>query len=106
MPRISRIVIAGYPHHIIQRGHNRQAVFVTDGDFLYYLENLREWKDAYGCRIYAYCLMTNHVHLKRKSKDGRNFEGREDREKWENKSVPFLLFLLDIFACKFNSEKA
>jgi putative transposase len=30
---------------------------------LYYLENLREWKDAYGCRIYAYCLMTNHVHL-------------------------------------------
>ena len=63
MPRTSRIVIAGYPHHIIQRGHNRQPVFVTDGDFLYYLENLREWKDTYGCRIYAYCLMTNHVHL-------------------------------------------
>ena len=59
MPRTSRIVVAGYPHHIIQRGHNRQTVFVTDGDFLYYLENLREWKDAYGCRIYAYCLMTN-----------------------------------------------
>lgn len=63
MPRTSRIVIAGYPHHIIQRGHNRQPVFVADKDFLYYLENLREWKDAYGCRIYAYCLMTNHVHL-------------------------------------------
>ena len=63
MPRTSRIVIVGYPHHIIQRGHNRQAVFTTDGDFLYYLENLREWKDTYDCRIYAYCLMTNHVHL-------------------------------------------
>lgn len=63
MPRASRIVIAGYAHHIIQRGHNRQAVFVSDRDFLYYLENLREWKDAYDCRIYAYCLMTNHVHL-------------------------------------------
>ena len=47
MSRTSRIVIAGYPHHIIQRGHNRQTVFVTDRDFLYYLENLREWKDAY-----------------------------------------------------------
>jgi len=63
MPRTSRIVIAGYPHHIVQRGHNRQTVFATDGDFLYYLENLREWKEAYGCKIYSYCLMTNHVHL-------------------------------------------
>ncbi len=63
MPRPSRIVIAGYPHHIVQRGHNRQTVFASDGDFLYYLENLREWKESYGCKIYAYCLMTNHVHL-------------------------------------------
>lgn len=63
MPRTSRIVLACYPHHIIQRGHNRQAVFVTDGDYLYYLENLREWKEVYGCKIYAYCLMMNHVHL-------------------------------------------
>jgi hypothetical protein len=36
--------------------------------------------------------MTNHVHLKRKSKDGWNFAGREDREKWKNKSVPFFFF--------------
>ncbi|MCX5976954.1 MAG: transposase [Coprothermobacterota bacterium] len=63
MPRTSRIVVSGYPHHIIQRGHNRQAVFLADGDYRHYLKNLREWKDAYGCRIYAYCLMTNHVHL-------------------------------------------
>jgi len=63
MPRTSRIVITGYPHHIVQRGHNRQTVFAADGDFLYYLDNLKEWKNTYGCRIYAYCLMTNHVHL-------------------------------------------
>ncbi len=63
MPRMSRIVLADYPHHIVQRGHNRQAVFTSDGDYLYYLGNLRDWKEAYGCRIYAYCLMTNHVHL-------------------------------------------
>ena len=63
MPRTSRIVIADYPHHVIQRGHNRQTVFASDEDYQYYLENLRIWKEAYGCRIYAYCLMTNHVHL-------------------------------------------
>ncbi|MCX5977027.1 MAG: transposase [Coprothermobacterota bacterium] len=42
---------------------HRQAVFVADGDYRHYLENLREWKNAYSCSIYAYCLMTNHVHL-------------------------------------------
>ena len=63
MPRIARIVIADYPHHIIQRGHNRQVVFVGDEDYLYYLENLKEWKKTFKCKVYAYCLMTNHVHL-------------------------------------------
>ncbi len=38
-------------------------VFASDEDYLYYLENLREWKKNLECKIYAYCLMTNHVHL-------------------------------------------
>ncbi|HEY6874641.1 MAG TPA: transposase [Geobacteraceae bacterium] len=63
MPRTGRIVIAGYPHHVIQRGHNRQVVFTTEEDYRYYLGNLREWKERLGCRLYAYCLMANHVHL-------------------------------------------
>ena len=63
MPRSARIVIPNCPHHIIQRGHNRQTVFVEDEDFEYYLSNLREWKKRLGCKIHAYCLMTNHVHL-------------------------------------------
>ncbi len=63
MPRSSRLIVPGYPHHIIQRGHNRQTVFVSDEDYQYYLENLWEWKLKLGCRIYAYCLMTNHIHL-------------------------------------------
>ena len=63
MPRNARIVITGYPHHIVQRGHNRQAVFISDDDYLFYLDNLREWKEKFGCKVYAYCLMTNHVHL-------------------------------------------
>lgn len=63
MPRTSRIVLPNYPHHIIQRGHNRQLLFASDEDYLYYLENLREWKKELGCKVYAYCLMSNHVHL-------------------------------------------
>ena len=38
-------------------------VFASDEDYLYYLENLKEWKNKLGCKVYAYCLMTNHVHL-------------------------------------------
>ena len=63
MPRTTRILISDYPHHIIQRGHNRQVVFICDEDYLYYLDTLREWKEKLGCKLYAYCLMTNHVHL-------------------------------------------
>jgi putative transposase len=57
------VVIPGYPHHIVQRGHNRQAVFVEPADYEYYLANLIEWKVHYNVAVYAYCLMTNHVHL-------------------------------------------
>ncbi|WP_339489675.1 transposase [Pseudomonas sp. EL_65y_Pfl2_R95] len=63
MPRIVRVVLPNYPHHVVQRGHNRQVVFAADYDYQRYLTDLRELKDAFGVKVYAYCLMTNHVHL-------------------------------------------
>jgi putative transposase len=63
MPRMGRVVLPNYPHHVVQRGHNRQVVFAEEGDFHRYLEDLRKLKEAFGVRVYAYCLMTNHVHL-------------------------------------------
>lgn len=63
MPRKHRIAAANYPHHIVQRGHNRRTVFVTDNDRLAYLATIQEFRQAFGLRIYGYCLMTNHVHL-------------------------------------------
>lgn len=63
MPRIGRVMLANYPHHVVQRGHNRQAVFAEPRDYTRYLDTLAEFKSEYGVRVYAYCLMTNHVHL-------------------------------------------
>ncbi|MFZ6045086.1 transposase [Pseudomonas sp. CR3202] len=63
MPRVGRVLLPNYPHHMVQRGHNRQVVFAEDADFERYLADLRELKDAFGVKVYAYCLMTNHVHL-------------------------------------------
>lgn len=63
MPRMGRIVLPNYPHHVVQRGHNRQAVFAAEQDFLRYIDDLRELKNLFQVKVYAYCLMTNHVHL-------------------------------------------
>ncbi len=63
MPRTARIVIPGVPHHLTQRGNNRQAVFFTDGDRRAYLALLQDRCAAAGLRVLGYCLMTNHVHL-------------------------------------------
>lgn len=63
MPRMGRVVLPHYPHYVVQRGHNRQTVFAQEQDYQRYLEDLQELKDAFDVRVYAFCLMTNHVHL-------------------------------------------
>lgn len=63
MPRRRRIVVPDYPHHLVQRGHNRLTVFFTDYDRAVYLETLQEFKEKLRLQIHSYCLMTNHVHL-------------------------------------------
>ncbi|WP_196801679.1 transposase [Thioalkalivibrio sp. ALM2T] len=63
MPRMARVVLPHFPHHVVQRGHNRQVVFAGDEDYERYLEDLRELSSVLEVRVYAYCLMTNHVHL-------------------------------------------
>ncbi len=63
MPRQARVIIPNTPHHIVQRGHNRQVVFTSDDDFSFYKENLTHYKEEFGCKVYAYCFMSNHVHL-------------------------------------------
>jgi putative transposase len=63
MPRIGRVVAPNMPHHVVQRGHNRNAVFVDDGDYSYYLDTLGKWTQQLQVKVYAWCLMTNHVHL-------------------------------------------
>lgn len=63
MPRQPRVVLPGYPHHVIQRGHNQAPVFLERADHRFYLQLLADWKARLGCKVYAYCLMTNHVHL-------------------------------------------
>jgi putative transposase len=63
MPRIARLVVPDIPHHVTQRGNRRQRVFFGAGDGLLYLRLLREGCAKAGTRVWAWCLMPNHVHL-------------------------------------------
>jgi len=45
------------------RGHDRKAVFVCQDDYKNYLQTVEETKKELGVAVYAYCLMSNHVHL-------------------------------------------
>jgi len=63
MPRRARLSIPGIPWHIIQRGNNKSACFFADEDYQFYLLHLNEQAIKHGCKIHAYVLMTNHVHL-------------------------------------------
>jgi putative transposase len=63
MPRFKRVVAIGAPHHITQRGNDRQDVFIDDSVRRTYLDLLAEHAGKNDLKVLAYCLMTNHVHL-------------------------------------------
>ncbi len=63
MARWARVVVPSVPHHVTQRGTRRQPVFFQDEDYQTYLRLMREWCDKEAVAVWAYCLMSNHVHL-------------------------------------------
>ncbi|MEX2480353.1 MAG: transposase [Gammaproteobacteria bacterium] len=63
MPRIARLVVPGYPHHVTQRGSRRQKTFFYDADYRLYTRLIARYAIAAHTEIWAYCLMPNHVHL-------------------------------------------
>ncbi len=63
MARLARIVLPDLPHHVLQRGVRSMALFATDADRQTYLQLLAEFTAQYHVQIWAWCLMTNHIHL-------------------------------------------
>lgn len=63
MARKPRFGLPGVPQHVIQRGNNREPCFYGDDDCHRYLDDLRDALIDNECRLHAYVLMTNHVHL-------------------------------------------
>ena len=63
MARLPRLTVPGYPHHIIQRGNNRQAIFSANADYETLLAMLDEHSRQSAVAVHSYVLMSNHFHL-------------------------------------------
>jgi len=63
MARKPRNFEPGYVFHVTQRGNNKANMFFDREDFQVFLELMQRSKKEYPCLIYAYCLLTNHIHL-------------------------------------------
>jgi REP element-mobilizing transposase RayT len=63
MPRTERRISSTGVYHIMLRGINQQNIFEEDSDFKIFLKCIAESKKLSGFKLYAYCLMSNHVHL-------------------------------------------
>lgn len=105
MPRTKRIKSKTDVYHIMSRSFNRELLFEEDGDYLKYLTLLSKAKKNYNLKIYAYCLMTNHVHIIIKA----SIDNISKMMKWLNSS--YALFfnakygrLGYVFADRYRSE--
>jgi putative transposase len=67
MPRQARLDVPGALHHIMVRGINKTAIFADDQDKLRFLERLGDTVTEGQCTVYAWVLMSNHVHILFKS---------------------------------------
>ena len=63
MARLARLTIPGHPHHVIQRGNNRQPIVASDEDRRFLLQLLEAHARSLGVAIHGYVLMDNHFHL-------------------------------------------
>src|SRR5262245_9870414 len=63
LARLPRYAAPGAAQHVIQRGNNRSVMFAVPADYRFLHRCLREACEEHGCRVHAYVLMTNHIHL-------------------------------------------
>ena len=63
MPRQARTMSSSGIYHIMLRGINQQQIFEDEQDYKRFLKILEECKVICEYKIYAYCLMGNHIHL-------------------------------------------
>ncbi|RYG11951.1 MAG: transposase [Burkholderiales bacterium] len=63
MARLPRLSLPGIPHHVIQRGNNRQPVFAAPADYLLWLGLLHDNARKFAVAVHAYVLLPARIDL-------------------------------------------
>lgn len=63
MARLPRLSFPGLPHHVIQRGHNGQAIFLSPADYQHMLDLLLEYARSFEVAVHAYVLLPTQFQL-------------------------------------------
>jgi len=63
MARKPKVEFAGAFYHVICRGNQRHVIFRSDADRRYYFQRVKQYRQRYSFKVYAYVLMSNQVHL-------------------------------------------
>lgn len=63
MARLPRLTLPGYPHHVVHRGNNGQAVFHDEVDYAFLHGLLVEQARLNEVAVHAYALVTSELHL-------------------------------------------
>lgn len=80
MPRLTKVIMPGNPHHIVQRGHNLKVVFIQPKDYQGRPENQAERKVELGLKVLCYFLMSAHVHMVVEIDGAKPDQGRRCRQ--------------------------
>lgn len=62
MSRMARAVASGFPHHVVQKGNNREPALFDEEDRVRYLYLFKKYSTTWNLPVPAYSLMTNHMH--------------------------------------------
>jgi putative transposase len=63
MPRGPRFIFQNAFYHVFNRGINKQDIFLSEEDYMFFVKKLKDLKKKYDHSIYAFCLMPNHFHI-------------------------------------------
>src|SRR5690348_10121230 len=63
MARLPRLFLPEYPVHLVVRGNDRQDIFRSEGDRVFFHRCLVETTRKHAASVHAYVFMSNHVHL-------------------------------------------
>jgi putative transposase len=75
MPRETKFSLIAIPQHLVQRGNDRSPCFFAEEDYVRYLKCLTKAARSHGCRIHAYVLLPDHVHLLGTPRTRKGFAG-------------------------------